>query len=154
MSDYMSCHLCERRVGCLKRGATIFCLYTMTHRYDEAEEAKKNLDLGESCGRFKLSTDKLKIVNAATDEIYGSLEVCPTGNYWFSVHWNLFVTKEKEPDCDEYYLLKLEKYDDEDCIDFEYDSEDTASCSEQELRKAIEKIVGRNAFLIKEVLTK
>lgn len=82
-----------------------------------------------------------KNCRAATDEIFGSLEVCPTGNYWFNNQYNLFVTKETEKDREQYFLLKLEKYDGEDCVDFEFDTEDTSSDSEAQLLFAIGNII-------------
>lgn len=91
-----------------------------------------------------------KNCRAATDEIFGSLEVCSTGNYWFNNQYNLFVTKENEKESEQYFLLKLEKYDDEDCVDFEFDTEDTVSKSEAQLLFAIGNIIDRNIFLLDE----
>lgn len=86
-----------------------------------------------------------------TEEIFSSLEVAPTGNYWFGRKWNLFVTKEKEHGRDEYFMLKLENYgNDGECFDFEYDTEDTSSNSKIELFAAIGNILDRNTFLLNE----
>ena len=89
-----------------------------------------------------------KHCRAATDEIFGSLEVAETGNYWFNNQYNLFVTKETEKDREQYFMLKLEKYDGEDCVDFEFDTEDTVSGSEAQLLFAIGNIIERNSFLL------
>lgn len=89
-----------------------------------------------------------KHCRAATDEIFGSLEVAETGNYWFNNQYNLFVTKETEKEREQYFLLKLEKYDGEDCVDFEFDTEDTVSNSEAQLLFAIGNIIERNSFLL------
>lgn len=91
-----------------------------------------------------------KHCRAATDEIFGSLEVAETGNYWFNNQYNLFVTKETEKEREQYFLLKLEKYDGEDCVDFEFDTEDTATDSEAQLQFAIGNIIERNLYLLDE----
>ena len=91
-----------------------------------------------------------KHCRAATDEIFGSLEVAETGNYWFNNQYNLFVTKETEKDREQYFMLKLEKYNGEDCVDFEFDTEDTSSNSEAQLLFAIGNIIERNSFLLDE----
>ena len=95
-----------------------------------------------------------KTVNQATDEIYGSVEEAATGNYWFSEYWNLFCEKEQYAG-NRYFVLKLERYgDSEECQDFEFDTDETITDTEDELRSAIERIIKRNKFLIEEVLTK
>lgn len=92
-----------------------------------------------------------KVVNQATDEIYGSVEVAATGNFWFGEHWNLFCEKGQYAG-NRYFLLKLERYgDSEECQDFEFDTEETLTDTEVELRAAVERIIKRNKFLIEEV---
>ena len=92
-----------------------------------------------------------KTVTQATDEIYGSVEVAATGNFWFGEHWNLFCEKEQYAG-NRYFILKLERYgDSEECQDFEFDTEETNTDTEEELRAAVERIIKRNKFLLEEV---
>lgn len=92
-----------------------------------------------------------KVVNQATDEIYGSVEVAATGNFWFGEHWNLFCEKEQYAG-NRYFVLKLERYGDSDeCQDFEFDTEETITYTEEELRAAVERIIKRNKFLLEEM---
>jgi len=92
-----------------------------------------------------------KTVTQATDEINGSVEEAATGNFWFGEHWNLFCEKEQYAG-NRYFVLKLERYGDSDeCQDFEFDTEDTITDTEEELRAAVERIIKRNKFLLEEV---
>lgn len=92
-----------------------------------------------------------KTVTQATDEIYGSVEVASTGNFWFGKHWNLFCEREQYAG-NSCFVLWLERYVNSDvCRDYEYDVEDTITDTEEELRAAVERIIKRNKFLLEEV---
>ena len=154
MKENKSCLTCEHKKVCLKRSASIFMLCIQNERYNEVENAKENLDVGSSCDDYAVSAKIVfdKVVNAAADEIFGSVSMAATGNYWFGEHWNLFC--EKEQLCGStYFVVKLERYgDSEECQDFEFDTEETNIDTEVELRLAIENILRRNMFLLEEVL--
>ena len=105
------------------------------------------------CAEYEPCTSVVieKTVTQATDEIYGSLEVAATGNFWFGEHWNLFCEKEQYAG-NRCFVLWLERYGDNDeCQDFEFDVEDTKTDTEEELRAAVERIIKRNKFLLEEV---
>lgn len=110
-------------------------------------------DLGKNCEHYLQSIEDRfeKAVTAATDEINGSLEIAETGNYWFNKYWNLFCENPTYYH-EHYFTLKLEKYgENEECIDFEFDTEETKDDTTQEMRAAVERIVKRNMFLLEEV---
>lgn len=47
-----SCINCIHKDTCLRRGMLLFQWYIVTGRYDEAEKAKKTLNIGVDCNDF------------------------------------------------------------------------------------------------------
>lgn len=93
-----------------------------------------------------------KLVRAATDEIYGSIQVASTGNYWINPEYNIFCEKGYVVHCGiikaTYYELSLEQYDsDEECLDCQVDYQDTPGLAQEELEQAIKTIIERNEHL-------
>lgn len=90
-----------------------------------------------------------KLIQAALDEIYASIEVtyrqnhcCGVGNYWLGPKHNIFCeTYQDMPDTIPYYVIKLEEYDGEECTDTEVVITDTESLSKEELEKGIRRLV-------------
>lgn len=117
------------------------------------EVTRTVFNASEGCEHYHpdIHTVLEKTVNQATDEIFGSVSETATGNYWFNEHWNLFC--EKEQLCGSiYFVLNLERYgNSEECQDFEFDTEETNTDTEVELRIAIEQIIRRNMFLLGEI---
>ena len=133
------------------------CRYCISHTKMEqgrgAEVTRTVFNASYGCEHYRPDTSIVfeKVVNQATDEIYGSIEVAATGNFWFGEHWNLFCEKEQYAG-NRYFVLKIERYGDSDeCQDFEFDTEDTITDTEEELRAAVERIIKRNKFLLEEV---
>lgn len=53
MDQKKSCLTCQHRDVCLQRGLTIFTLFIQTGRYDEVEDAQKNLDVSGDCEHYE-----------------------------------------------------------------------------------------------------
>lgn len=96
-------------------------------------------------------TIREKTVRAAADEIESSVSYtlannhrCGVGNYWIDRRYNLFCeTCQDRPESPLYYLLKLERYEGEECVDTEVYTESTDTLKREELEKALHKILWR-----------
>ena len=94
-------------------------------------------------------TIREKTVRAAADEIESSVSytlannhVCGVGNYWIDRRYNLFCeTCQDRPESPLYYLVKLERYEGEECVDTEVYTESTDTLKMEELEKALRKIL-------------
>ena len=132
------------------------CIHFNVCKYRNSHSAvsKTYLDVSIACAYYRpdAKTAFENAVNGATDEIFGSISVAATGNFWFSEYWNLFCYKEQL--CgSRYFVVNLERYgNSEECQDFEFDTEETNTDTEVELRIAIEQIIRRNMFLLEEML--
>lgn len=90
-----------------------------------------------------------KIATAATDEIWGSFECGPTGNYWIDETHNLYC-KKGESDIS----IWLESYfSDGELIDGDVDNTTTESrsstpLSQEALREALRDIISRNTNIL------
>lgn len=134
------------------------CRYCISHTKMEqgcgVEVTRTVFNASYGCEHYRPDTSIVfeKVVNQATDEIFGSVSEAASGNYWLNEYWNLFC--EKEQLCGStYFVVKLERYgDSEECQDFEFDTEETNIDTEVELRLAVENILRRNMFLLEEML--
>jgi len=100
-----------------------------------------------------------KLIIAATDEIFETIEETfngnyGVGNYWINKNYNIFT--ETGVDLDDnneierrYYILKLEQYDnDEEILDVEYDYEESENMGYDSLYKAVEMLINNNKEIV------
>lgn len=102
--------------------------------------------------------EREKLIEAATNEIFGSISYTDTGNYWINNRWNLFCEKGYVSSGGEirakYYCISLEEYDGaEKCIDCQRDLQETTNMTEKELEFAVRAIVERSEHLWLETNT-
>ena len=68
--------------------------------------------------------------------------MCGVGNYWLNQQYNLFCeTCRDQSEEQPYYLLKLERYEGEECVNTEFGITDTDSIDREELEKAIRRLL-------------
>lgn len=92
-----------------------------------------------------------KMVRAVADEIESSVSdtlannhAYGVGNYWIDERYNLFCeTCQDRATSPLYYLLKLERYKGEECVDTEVYTESTDTLEMEELEKALRRIFCR-----------
>lgn len=90
-------------------------------------------------------------VRVAADEIETSISytlannhACGVGNYWIDEQYNLFCeTSQDRPGSPLYYLVKLERYKGEECVETEVYTESTDTLKIEELEKALRRILCR-----------
>lgn len=109
---------------------------------NEKNQTKTNSDI--------LAEDSVEqIIRAAVDEVEGSVSytlsqnhACGVGNYWIDMRYNIFCeTCQDAHDESMYYLLKLERYEDEECVDTEVCTTDTQTLDKEELEKALRRLI-------------
>ena len=112
--------------------------YPQVHEYKKAEKQWNDI--------FGVTE---KQIRAAVDEIEASIaytmaqnHMCGVGNYWLNQQYNLFCeTCRDQPEEQPYYLLKLERYEGEECVNTEFGITDTDSIDREELEKAIRRLL-------------
>lgn len=89
-----------------------------------------------------------QLINDSTDNIWETLQWARenfinadyhTANYFLNNNYNLFVTL-----FDNGFDIKLEEYDDKDCINPEFDYQDSLETNKENLKECIESIILRN----------
>ena len=124
----------------LRRVYNTICQQAMTEKA-EVEQAEKEFTQQQALIG--------KIVTAATDEIWGSLEQGPTGNYWIDRTHNIYCEKEEE-----FNILYLEEYFsngellDDDIDDTTTEARESDPHSQEALRAAVNDIIVRNANIL------
>lgn len=112
--------------------------YPQVHEYKKAEKQWNDI--------FGVTE---KQIRAAVDEIEASISytmaqnhMCGVGNYWLNQQYNLFCeTCRDQSEEQPYYLLKLERYEGEECVNTEFGITDTDSIDREELERAIRRLL-------------